>query len=244
MKGRFYMRLWSRKQFLLLFFSFFCVISVCRAAEYEEVIMDGTVYKTAVYIRTVPENPRPAVLITGGVHGSEPAGAAAAEKMRAVEIKAGTLIVVPRVNNLALKANRRTLPEIEDVNRAYPGRKNGTPAERIAFEITGLIRRYNVSVVIDMHEALDFTYMDKRSLGQSILPAVNPQSRALAEKAIAYINTTLQKPHEKFVVKRSGPVAGSTAFSAGSPFQRRRFHSGNKQKTAAERTDQAACDDS
>jgi predicted deacylase len=220
------MRLWGGKWFLLLNFFFFCAAGLCQSAEYveyEEILMPGTVYKTAAYIRKVAENPLPVVLVVGGIHGSEPAGAAAAEKMRATRIKAGTLIVVPRANNLALKANRRTLPEIEDINRAYPGRKNGTPAERIAFEITGLFRRYKVSMVIDMHEARDFAYIDKTSLGQSILPAVNPQSRALAKKAIAYINATLQKPQEKFVVKRSGPVAGSTAFAAGSLFNAAAF---------------------
>jgi predicted deacylase len=188
----------------------------CEAAEYrQEVLMKGTRYKTVAYIQTVPEAPGPAVMILGGVHGSEPAGAAAAEKLLSTVIKKGTLIIVPRVNNLALRAGKRTLPDIGDVNRAAPGRANGNPDERIANEIMSMLKQYEVSLLIDMHEALDFTYDNKSSLGQSILPVVNPRSRALADAAILYVNKSLARPHEKFVVKRSGPIAGSIAQAAG-----------------------------
>jgi predicted deacylase len=52
-------------------------------------------------------------------------------------------------------ASGQTLSGIEtrNLNRAYPGRANGTLTERIAFGITELIRREKVDLAIDLHEA-------------------------------------------------------------------------------------------
>ncbi len=43
--------------------------------------------------------------------------------------------------------------ETRNLNRAYPGRPDGTLTERIAFAITTLIRREHVDLVVDLHEA-------------------------------------------------------------------------------------------
>jgi hypothetical protein len=43
--------------------------------------------------------------------------------------------------------------ETRNLNRAYPGRPDGTFTERVAFAITSLIRAERVDVVIDLHEA-------------------------------------------------------------------------------------------
>ncbi len=44
-------------------------------------------------------------------------------------------------------------PETRNLNRAYPGRRNGTLTERVAFAITEIVRREKVDLVIDLHEA-------------------------------------------------------------------------------------------
>ncbi|NQT33937.1 succinylglutamate desuccinylase/aspartoacylase family protein [bacterium] len=44
-------------------------------------------------------------------------------------------------------------PETRNLNRAYPGRQNGTLTERMAYAITEVVRRENVDLVIDLHEA-------------------------------------------------------------------------------------------
>jgi hypothetical protein len=44
--------------------------------------------------------------------------------------------------------------ETRNTNRAFPGKENGTPAERICFGITELIKKENVDLVIDLHEAM------------------------------------------------------------------------------------------
>jgi len=43
--------------------------------------------------------------------------------------------------------------ETRNLNRAYPGKANGTLTERIAYAITELIRQEKVDLVIDLHEA-------------------------------------------------------------------------------------------
>ena len=43
--------------------------------------------------------------------------------------------------------------ETRNLNRAYPGRRNGTLTERVAWAITELVRREEVDLMIDLHEA-------------------------------------------------------------------------------------------
>lgn len=43
--------------------------------------------------------------------------------------------------------------ETRNLNRAYPGRQDGTLTERVAFAITEIVRREKVDLVIDLHEA-------------------------------------------------------------------------------------------
>ena len=43
--------------------------------------------------------------------------------------------------------------ETRNINRAYPGRQDGNFTERVAYGITELVRRENISMTIDLHEA-------------------------------------------------------------------------------------------
>jgi hypothetical protein len=43
--------------------------------------------------------------------------------------------------------------ETRNLNRAYPGRPDGTFTERVAYAITSLVREERVDVVVDLHEA-------------------------------------------------------------------------------------------
>jgi hypothetical protein len=54
-----------------------------------------------------------------------------------------------------LLPSRQTLSgsETRNLNRAYPGRADGTLTERVACAITALIRRERVDLAIDLHEA-------------------------------------------------------------------------------------------
>lgn len=175
----------------------------------------GTKYETKAFIYESKIN-GPAVLVVGGVHGNEPAGSLAAEAIQknvSVSLLKGTLIVVPRANNLALNRRVRTLPEITDINRAYPGRPDGNPAEQIAFAISSLMKKYNVSMVIDLHEGRTFHYYDKTSVGQTVIHGFDDKSSLLALECVELINQQLPEKHRKFTFL-SSPVEGSTAYYA------------------------------
>ncbi len=186
--------------------------AVAAAAE-QTVLLPGTPYATEVYINRGAA-PGPAALVMGGVHGNEPAGALAADRVCGFAVARGTLIVIPRVNKLALAANIRTLPEIGDINRAYPGRADGTPAERIAAAVEALIGEYRVSLLVDLHEARTFHRLDHTSLGQMILFAANDRSAEMALAAIDHINGLITEPVKKFAFG-AYPIPGSAAYHAG-----------------------------
>jgi predicted deacylase len=189
-------------------------MAVAAAAAPEQfLLLPGTPYATEVYVSRGAA-PGPAALVMGGVHGNEPAGALAAEQVRGFAVSTGTLVVIPRVNKLALAAGIRTLPEIGDINRAYPGRESGTPAERIAAAVEALIGEYRVSLLVDLHEARTFHRLDHTSLGQMILFAANDRSAELALAAIDHINGLIAEPVKKFDFG-AHPIPGSAAYHAG-----------------------------
>jgi predicted deacylase len=80
----------------------------------------------------------PAILISGGVHGDEINGVVTAKKLleefdQGLELKKGTLIIIPLVNIYGFLSNSRTFPDGRDLNRSFPGNKKGSLASRIAY---------------------------------------------------------------------------------------------------------------
>jgi predicted deacylase len=94
----------------------------------------------AIPIAVAKNGEGPTVLLTGGVHGDEYEGPIALAKLvRSLDVSrlSGRLIVVPAVNYPAFLAGTRTSP-IDDINlnRTFPGRRNGTATEMIADYVT------------------------------------------------------------------------------------------------------------
>lgn len=82
----------------------------------------------------------PTVLLTGGVHGDEYEGPIALvrlfQNLDIAQVR-GRLIIVPAVNYPAFRAGTRTSPIDEvNLNRAFPGSRNGTITEMIAHYVT------------------------------------------------------------------------------------------------------------
>lgn len=175
-------------------------------------LVPGTAYMTKAYIYEGAMN-GPAVMVVGGIHGNEPAGSLAASKFMDMPLLKGTLIVIPRANTLALDSNVRTLPEIQDLNRAYPGKVAGTPAEQITYEIVGLMKKYQVAMVLDLHEGYAFNAVDPKSVGETILPGTDDTSVLLAMDAVEAVNQQIKEDKKKFSVL-ANPIAGSTAYYA------------------------------
>jgi len=73
--------------------------------------------------------------------------------------------------------------ETRNLNRAFPGRPNGTLAERIAYGITELIRKEHVDLTIDLHTAMP-EYPN--------INVIVAHERAMPVAAIAQLNLLLE----------------------------------------------------
>jgi len=86
-------------------------------------LLAGSRFATEVYVHDSGVA-GPVVMIVGGVHGNEPAGANAAEVIRRYPITKGKLVVIPRANVTALAADKRLIPDLDtnlgNLNRNYP----------------------------------------------------------------------------------------------------------------------------
>ncbi|MGN6303764.1 MAG: N(2)-acetyl-L-2,4-diaminobutanoate deacetylase DoeB [Mesorhizobium sp.] len=124
----------------------------------------------------------PTALLTGANHGDEYEGPLALyELARTLEPKnvSGTVIVVPAMNYPAFRAGTRTSPiDKGNMNRAFPGRPDGTVTEKIAdyFQRELLPR---ADIVFDFHSGgrtLDFVPF----CAAHILPDKDQEAKAFA----------------------------------------------------------------
>lgn len=189
-----------------------CFIAASALAAERSELLPGTEYATGIWTLKGESSPSTA-LILGGVHGNEPAGSQAARLLCELNVKKGTVIVIPAVNKRALAVEVRTLPEIGDVNRAYPGSGNGTPAERLAAEIIRLMERYQVTLFIDLHEGRTFHRLDKSSVGQMLLFTPDEKSADMGLTAIDRVNETIHEPYKRYSFGAQ-PIPGSGAWFA------------------------------
>jgi predicted deacylase len=198
----------------LILASILVIVALAANASAQSVdrLLSGSIYSTNIYINQAAA-PGPSVLVLGGVHGDEPAGSLAAEEIRKFPVKRGTLIVIPRVNTLALDQGVRTLSHIGDINRAFPGKHDGSPSEQIAYAIALLLEHHNASMLIDLHEGRAFHRLDKTSVGQTILFAANTRSTLLAMAALDHINSQITEPHKRFSLV-AHPVPHSASYYA------------------------------
>lgn len=132
-------------------------------------LLPGTRAETALQIRH-SGRPGPVAFVLGGVHGNEPGGWGAADY--AADNwgpTAGSLLVLPRANVLAIASFVRTFDDIGDLNRLYPGNA-ASPLlmEQMAAEIIALCREFEVGLLLDMHESWGF-YRDYPGTGTSAL---------------------------------------------------------------------------
>ncbi len=162
----------------------------------------------------------PAVLVTGGLHGNEPAGYRAAEQIRHWSIRCGKLIVLPRVNTPGLNLNTRWLPgeseELRNANRNFP--KSGEPNEARSVPVRALwefMQEQKPDWVVDLHEGFDFNIANSKSDGSSIIYFDTPDMQQLAAKIQDDANATIDDPDREIVRRsKSGPVNGGLVRAA------------------------------
>jgi hypothetical protein len=79
----------------------------------------------------------------------------------------------------ASSGQRLSGAETRNLNRAYPGRPEGTFTERIAYAITSLVRSEKLDLVIDLHEA---------SPEYPVINAIVAHERAMKVASVAVLN--------------------------------------------------------
>ena len=173
----------------------------------------GGGWQTPYYIRQA-ETPGPVVVITGGVHGNEPAGAVAAQDIRHWEIIKGTLIVIPEANPGGLEAGTRSTPGEGDLNRNFPGQNESINAVDgpTATAIWDFVREQSPAWLLDMHEGYDYRVTNPDSVGSSIIHMNDRVTTAYVERMIDAVNAGITDPDKVFVpLGQSGPIDTSLA---------------------------------
>lgn len=109
------------------------------------VTLSVTVYRSA--------RPGPTLLLLGGVHGDELVGVETVRRLIADEhLKpvTGSVIAIPVVNLFGFLHKSREFPDGRDLNRSFPGSKEGPLASQVAYVIMHEIMPH-VDVAIDFH---------------------------------------------------------------------------------------------
>ncbi|WP_282936952.1 succinylglutamate desuccinylase/aspartoacylase family protein [Paenibacillus sp. RC67] len=119
------------------------------------------------------------VMVTAGVHGTERAGILSAKKLlkwiqsRVIHIYSGKLIVIPTVNQIAVKRHLRGIP---DLNRTFPSPRAKAARHPLSRAVFQLAKRQQPGWYIDLHKANGLSKINPRSLGQTLI--TNPGSQA------------------------------------------------------------------
>ncbi|MFD1062385.1 succinylglutamate desuccinylase/aspartoacylase family protein [Winogradskyella litorisediminis] len=99
------------------------------------------------------KKPGPTVLITAGIHGDEINGVEIVRQIIAKGInkpKRGTIICVPVINVFGFIHMDRLFPDGRDLNRVFPGSKNGSLASRVAHELMTKVVPH-ADLILDFH---------------------------------------------------------------------------------------------
>jgi len=99
------------------------------------------------------KKPGPTVLITAGIHGDEVNGVEIVRQIIAKGInkpKRGTIICIPVINVFGFIHMDRLFPDGRDLNRVFPGSKNGSLASRVAHQLMTKIVPH-ADLILDFH---------------------------------------------------------------------------------------------
>jgi len=196
---------------LLLFYFPQTALQQTTSVEY---ICAGTDYETPVYIIKTDDK-EPAIMIVAGTHGNEKAGIIASEYLKDnLDIEKGTLIIIPKANILACAKDLRSFPNDINLNRVYPGNPQGNSVEKIAYEIFNLMKKYDISLLVDLHESIEFYRRNPKNYGQTVvIDSDNDGLVELSSFLVEEMNQGIIEDDNKYQVLVD-PVKGSTAYCA------------------------------
>ncbi|WBU52652.1 N(2)-acetyl-L-2,4-diaminobutanoate deacetylase DoeB [Paracoccus sp. SCSIO 75233] len=173
----------------------------------------------------------PTALLTGANHGDEYEGPIALQQL-AWEIEpqqvSGRVIIVPYLNYPAFRAGTRVSPiDQVNMNRAFPGRPDGTPSQKIANYFNDVLVPM-ADLVLDYHsggKTLDFLpyaaahYLDDKDQQAKCVAAVQafgaPYTMMMLEiDSVGMFDTAVEEQGKVFVTTELGGGGTATARSA------------------------------
>lgn len=182
-------------------------------------------------ITVIANGEGPAALLTGGNHGDEYEGPIALQQL-AWEIRpedvTGRIIIVPYMNYPAFRAGTRVSPiDQVNLNRAFPGRPDGSVSQKIASYFNDILVPM-ADVVLDYHsggKTLDFLpyaaahYLDDKQQQEACVAAVRafgaPYSMMMLEiDSVGMFDTAVEQQGKLFVTTELGGGGSATARSA------------------------------
>lgn len=212
--NRFTLKRFSKITVFLLFLVSYTFVSAQQI--HTRFIAENTVWQTEYYIID-SEKDGPVVMITGGIHGNEPAGAYGAEQVIRWPVKRGKLIIVPRANKLGLEQNTRKMPHAPksnaNLNRNFPKGDRQSCSCELSKELWKLVCKKKPGWLIDLHEGYDYAKINSESVGSSVITSSEPEIKPHARSMLKALNTTIEIEEKKFVL-RGPPVKGSLARAA------------------------------
>lgn len=170
-------------------------------------LLEGTRYETPVYIREGSES-GPTAVVVGGLHGDEVAGYRAAERIADWTFDAGTVIVLPRANRVAIERGTRH-GNGGDLNRQFP--PDGEPTTKLARAIWDLVSRHDPDVVLDLHESQGIYRVHADLVGQVLFPTVAGDAPAHANEVVTLLNREVVPWYMPFHDYRRGNDLHGTA---------------------------------
>ena len=99
------------------------------------------------------KKPGPTILFSAGLHGDEINGIDIVRQLISRGInkpKRGTIICMPILNVFGFLNSSRVFPDGRDLNRVFPGSKNGSLASRVAYTLMKDIIK-DIDLIIDFH---------------------------------------------------------------------------------------------
>ncbi|MCU4973737.1 succinylglutamate desuccinylase/aspartoacylase family protein [Halobacteria archaeon AArc-m2/3/4] len=171
-----------------------------------EVILPGTDHETPLYEIDAPAD-GPTAMVFGGVHGDERNGIDVAREATGWHPDAGTLVVVPETNRVAVEHDTREGTD-GDLNRHFPA--DGEPTSDLARGLWDAVERHRPDVVLDLHRSLGIYGVHPSYVGQAIFHSPGADGDAIAAH-LDDVGVPWYMPLHRFTAV-AGSMSGSLLF--------------------------------
>ena len=168
-------------------------------------ILSGTRYATDVVVRNGASS-GPTALVVGGMHGDEDSGYRAAGDVATWPLETGTLVAIPRANQVAIRNDQREGVG-GDLNRQFP--TGARPTTELARAIWSVVQRHDPDVVLDLHSSVGIYRLHEDSVGQTLWPTDDGTATAYAQRTAEHLNDAVvpwSMPYHDYRV--SGTLTG------------------------------------